>query len=265
MDHEKPSRRSVVGTILKSAAFAYPMGIKLLGEDAQPLVAQVGRLVQAMAYLGEPFSDIERRRLDAAANLPDGARASEEIQRVLDPKCLLDIRINPESRVSIERGAAPPRLVEQGWRAFLVKVHNEAGATDALSVESPQARPVYRPSTGAAMAPQSVQPADVTDRWLALETFADKPMEPRLSGLDLEYKIVLLYSRDRGRREAHLGALLGAGTEDIGFRSRTAVLFDVSPSRDVTLHVHDENRRPCMASFLIKDKAGRVYLSLIHI
>ena len=54
MDHEKPSRRSVVGTILKSAAFAYPMGIQLLGEDAQPLVAQIGRLVQAMAYLGEP-------------------------------------------------------------------------------------------------------------------------------------------------------------------------------------------------------------------
>ena len=259
MDHEKTSRRSVIGTILKSAAFAYPMGIKLLGEDAQPLVAQVGRLVQAMAYLGEPFTDMERQRLDAAANLHDGARAGEEIQRVLDPKCLLDIRINPESRVSIERGAAPPRLVEQGWRAFLVKVQNEAGATDALSVESPQARPVYRPSTGAAMAPQSVQPADVTDRWLALETFADKPMEPRLSGLNLEYKIVLLYSRDRGRREAHLGALLGAGTEDIGFRSRTAVLFDVSPSRDVTLHVHDENRRPSMASFLIKDKAGRVY------
>jgi hypothetical protein len=112
------------------------MGSKLLGQDAQP------------------FSDMERRRLDAAANLPGGARASEEIQRVLDPKCLLEIRINPESRVSIERGAAPPRLVEQGWRVFLVKVHNEAGATDALSVESPQARPVYRPSTGAAMAPQ---------------------------------------------------------------------------------------------------------------
>ena len=52
-------------------------------------------------------------------------------------------------------------------------------------------------------------------------------MERLLSGLELEYRIVLLYSRDRGRREAQIGATVGQGTEDIGFRNRTAVLFDV--------------------------------------
>ena len=265
MHHRDTSRRSLLGSILKSAALACPLGGKLLGAAAQPLVAQVRRLVEAMAYLGEPLSEAERQRLDTAANLADEDRAIDEIQRVLDPKCLLDIRINAESRVSVERGPladkASPRLVEQGWRAFLVKVRNEAGATDALSVESPQARPVYRPSTGLSMVPQSVQPADVADRWLALETYASRPMEPQLSGLDLEYRIVMFYSRDRGRREAQIGALLGPGTEDIGLRNRTAVLFDVEPSRDVTIRVHDENRRPSMASFLIKDKAGRIYPS----
>ena len=105
------------------------------------------------------------------------------------------------------------------------------------------------------MAPQSVRPADVTDRWLELDTYGQKPMEPQLSGLELEYRIVLLYSRDRGRREAQIGATLGPGTEDIGFRNRTAVLFDVAPSRDVTLRVRDENGRPSMASFVVKDKA----------
>ena len=51
------------------------------------------------------------------------------------------------------------------------------------------------------MAPPSVRPADIVDRWLALEMYDEKPMEPQLSGLELEYRIVALYSRDRGRRK----------------------------------------------------------------
>ncbi|HKH91987.1 MAG TPA: hypothetical protein VKA54_09290, partial [Gemmatimonadaceae bacterium] len=264
------TRRDAVASILQAALVAHPLGSRLLvmagpsltsgpHTDLQPVVAEVRRLVEAMAYLGEPFSDTDRARLDAAANMSDEARAVAEIQRILDPKCLLAVRINPESRVSVERGAAPARLVERGWRAFLMKVRNEAGVTGALDAESPQARPVYRPGTGSSIAPRSVLPADIADRWLALETFVGKPMEPKLSGLDLEYRIVLAYSRDRGRREAQLGASLGAGTQDIGFRNRVAVLFDIAPSHDITLRVHDENGRPTTASFVIKDRIGRVY------
>ena len=212
-----------------------------------------------MAYLGEPLSDADRARLDAAGRLTTASEVVAEIERVLDPHCLVAVRINPESRVSVERGAAPARLVEHGWRAFLIKVRNEAGVTGVLNAESPQARPVYRPGTGSPLAPQSVLPADVADRWLALTTYGAKPMEPQLSGLALEYRIVLLYSRDRGRREAQIGANLGAGTADIGFRNRTAVLFDIAESRDVTLRVRDENGKPTTASFLIQDKVGRVY------
>jgi hypothetical protein len=212
-----------------------------------------------MEYLGEPFSAAERERLEAAANLSDRARAIAEVQQVLDPRCLLLVRINPESRVSVERGAAPARLVEHGWRAYLIKVRNEAAVTGPLNIESPQALPVYRPSTGSPVVTESVRQPDVADRWLALDGYTQKPMEPQLSGLELEYRIALFYSRDPGRREAQLGALLGPLTTDVGFRNRTAVLFDIAPSRDVTLRVRDENGRPVMASFRIKDQAGRVY------
>jgi hypothetical protein len=267
---EPSSRRHAIGTLLKCSLLAHPLGNRLFATtwpgvelsqkmDVQPLVAQLTRLVDAMAYLGESFSDVERERLSAAANIADQPSALDEIQRILDPRCLISVRISPESRISVERGAAPAQLVEQGWRAYLVKVRNEAGATGALSLESPQGRPVYRPSTGLAMVPRSVAQADVTDRWLALDTFGQKPMEPRLSGLELEYRIGLFYSRDRGRREAQLGATLGPGTEDIGFRNRTAVLFDIAPSRDVTCRVRDEKGQPVMASFLVRDNVGRVY------
>jgi hypothetical protein len=265
-----PSRRHAISTLLRFSALVYPLGEPLFAAawpgfelsqrtEVQPLLAQLGRLVDAMAYLGEPLGDAERERLSAAGNIAGQVPAIDEIQRILDPHCLLSIRINPESRISVERGAAPARLVEQGWRAYLVKVRNEAGVTGTLSVESPQARPVYRPSTGLSMVPKSVVPADVTDRWLALDTFGQKPMEPRLSGLELEYRIALFYSRERGKREAQIGATLGPGTEDIGFRNRTAVLFEIAPSHDITCRVRDENGRAVMASFLIKDKVERVY------
>ncbi len=264
------SRRNAISSIARLAALAHPFGGRLLGLfslpvgvgvriELQPLVAAVRRVMDAMAYVGEPFSDQERAALDAAANDSDAARALTDIQRLLDQRCLLAVRINPESRVSVTRGAAAPQLVEQGWRAFLLKVQNEAGTTGTLVMESPQGRPVYRPGTGLAMAPRSVLPADITDRWLVVDTFRDKPMEPQLSGLDLEYRIVLLYSRDAGRREAQIGAHLGAGSEDIGFRNRTAVLFEIAPSRDVTVRVRDELGRPTMASFLVRDAIGRVY------
>ena len=51
----------------------------------------------------------------------------EQIQRVLDHHCLAGVDINPESRVKVQQGPAKAELVEQGWRAFLVKVQNQAG------------------------------------------------------------------------------------------------------------------------------------------
>jgi hypothetical protein len=138
-------------------------------------------------------------------------------------------------------------------------VRNEAGVTGALNFESLQGRPVYRPGTGSPRPTQSIQPADVTDRWLQMDTFREKPLEPGLSGLEVEYRIALLYSRDRGRREAQIGATLGPVTEDIGFRNRAAVLFDVAPSRELPMRIRDERGQPTTASFVIKDRLGRVY------
>jgi hypothetical protein len=254
-------RRSVIRALaggLVSLPFAPLLAFARDRIDSQPVLAQIRRLVETMEYLGEPFSASDIAALRAAEEV-DAGTIVERVQQVLAPRVLAEIRINPESRVSVARGAADAHLVEHGWRAFLLKVRNEAGVTSRLTVESPQARPVYRPGTGNAMAPQSVRPADIADRWLALETFDSKPMEPQLSGLELEYRIVLLYSRDSGKREAQIGAAVGPGSEDIGFRNRVAVLFRIEPSEDVTLRIRDEHGRPAVASFLVEDRVGRVY------
>src|SRR5437763_13145412 len=108
------SRRRALSAILRVTALASPFGSQLLAltasptrlatdVDLQPLRAQIGRVMDALAYLGEPFSDADRALIDAAANLPDETRAVEAMQRIMDRRCLLEIRINPESRVSVTR------------------------------------------------------------------------------------------------------------------------------------------------------------------
>jgi len=72
-----------------------------------------------------------------------------------------------------------------------VKVQNEAGVTATLKGESPNARKLAGSAEG-----------EVRDRWLDLKMFDQQPFQPALSGLKLEYRIIELYSRDAGKREA---------------------------------------------------------------
>jgi hypothetical protein len=217
---------------------------------AQPLLAQTKRLAEALEYLGSPLPQSARTALDKAAQDPDEARQVRAVQAALDPLCLLAVEINPESRVKVAPGPAQPELVEQGWRQFLVKVHNEAGVTAELKGVSPNALPL-------ANSPR----ADVRNRWLDLQMFNAQPLRPSLSGLELEYRIMQLYSRDAGKREAKISFNVGQGTQDLGFRNDVDLLFTAAPSQPVTFHVLDENGKPTTGSFVIRDRQKRVYPS----
>ena len=231
--------------------------------EKQPFVAATKRLVEALEYVGTPLSAEELEKLDAAYANNDAKAAVMEIQQVLDPHTLIGVLINAESRVSVSAGPAPRELVEQGWRTFLVKVNNEAGITPKLVPESPNDQPVYEKGRGSRERPQKdqdlVDPQTIPDRFLAIEMFDKQPLMPKLSGLAVEYRIMQLYSRDVGKREALLGFNVGQGTQDIGFRNEVSVLFTCQPATKVTFDVKDTNGEPCLASFIIKDEQGRVY------
>ncbi len=233
--------------------------------EVQPLAAQVTRLVEALAYIGAPLPAGDREALARASALTDAGAATAAIEAVLDPYCLLDVHINPESRVAVAPGPARPALVEQGWRTFLVKVRNDAGVTAPLRVGSPHARRVHGPGPGKfSVDPrpaQTISARDVADRWLDLATFDKPPLTPALSGLELEYRVVQLYAREPGKREATIAADVGHGTQDIGFRNDTPILFTIAPSTAIALRVRDERGRPTTAAFVVKDRQGHVYPS----
>ena len=142
------------------------------------------------------------------------------MQEILDAHCLVGVEINPESRVKSTQGPAQPRLVQNGWSVFLVKVNNQAGVTAELVAESPNAAPLYRQSTGRAEPKASIRPADVVQRWADVVMYRDRPLKRFLSGLSLEYRIVQIYSRDAGKREARISFNVGQGTPGPGFSQR---------------------------------------------
>jgi hypothetical protein len=220
------------------------------GVAAQPLLAQARRVADALEHLGQPLPRRAKSALDRAEREPDEARQIRAVQAALDPLCLLMVTINPESRVKVATGPAAPQLVEHGWRQFLVKVQNEAGVTAELRATSPHAGSLH----GAAA-------EEVPNRWLGLQMFNSQPLQRDLSGLGLEYRILQLYSRDPGRREAKIAFNVGQGTQDLGFRGEADILFRAEPSSDLTFRILDEHGKPTTAMFVIRDQQGRVYPS----
>ncbi|MFM7867859.1 MAG: hypothetical protein ACKPHU_26895, partial [Planctomycetaceae bacterium] len=174
----------------------------ITGVERQPLIASIRRLTEALAFAGAPLQPEVIAALDAAMVLPDDRAAVTAVQKVLDPLCLALININPESRVKVSEGPGSRELMQQGWRAFLVKVHNEAGINPPLQLESPNALPVYQQGRGAREEPRTkerlVNPEEVLDRFLDLTVLNREPLKPNLSGLLVEYRVILLYSRDAG-------------------------------------------------------------------
>ena len=78
--------------------------------EAQPLGANIERLLRALDYLGAPLAPQLRRDLTAAAQ----GRDADRLQQLLDDRVLLVVHINPEMRVKVARGPAAAVLAA-GW------------------------------------------------------------------------------------------------------------------------------------------------------
>ena len=234
--------------------------------EHQPLVAATERLLEALDFVGAPLPAEDTKALQGALKETDAKVANRTIQRVLDAHCVVGVTINPESRVSVVEGPVAKRLIQGGWATFLIKVQNDAGITPQLKPESPNSAPLYmRGSVNQRQKPLTdekdklVKPEDVPHRFLDIAMFDKQPLKPQLSGLALEYRIIQLYSREIGRREAKLGFNVGQGTQDLGFRNTVPILFNAAPSVEVVLGVKDFDGEPTSAAFVIRDRRGNVF------
>ena len=249
------------GLIFTSTLFAQNVPAQTVtGVEAQPLLAQAIRLQDALSFLGSSLSAEDAKRLKALQDKPLTEETAQQIQNILDPYCLAMVSINPETRVKVERGAAKAKLIQGGWTSFLIKVHNEAGVTAQLQVQSANAQPDLFISTSSPRVQEknALTEGQVANRFLEMQLYRNRPLLPNLSGLKLEYAVLQVYSKDAGQREAELGFNIGQGTQDIGFRNAINILFNIQPSVKVVLHLKDDDGSPTMASFTITDGIERV-------
>jgi hypothetical protein len=242
---------------------------KVTGVELQPLAAQAKRVREALEFIGSPLAAADARSLQAAAAGRDQARAVESIQTVLDKYCLAGVQIRPlpaqgTFSLQAEAGPAAPRLAEQGWRVFLVKVANPGGlAKVELRPDSPNALPMYQRSSGKPD-PRVVSVGEVGKRFLDLMMFNSQPLVRDLSGLELEYRILQVYCRDSGRKEASLGFGLWEPGKRAPLVKSNAVtyLVEATPAVLVRLRVLDDDGKPAVGAFVIRDGRGRVYPSM---
>src|SRR4026209_2734942 len=140
-------------SILASAQHQHEQAVKsplplITNVEAQPLLSQVTRLNEALTFLGSSLSEKDAVRIRHLEHSNNDEEVVKEIQDILDSYCLAMVDINPEARVKVLRGPAKAKLIQNGWTSFLIKVHNDAGVTAKLEVESSNAAPVLHISSG---------------------------------------------------------------------------------------------------------------------
>ena len=235
--------------------------------ESQPLLANVSRLLEALAYLGVPLDDDATQAIARAA----ARRNARELQSILDEHVQFHVSIDRESHVKVERGAAPAQLQQAGFVPLLVKIVNRAESAKRLRIDSPQAGAVYAGVAELSMRRQQqehLRANQNTDgaknRFLHLEMFESPPMKDRLSGLAVEYAIALVYSSEAGEREATIAFELANENTEVGNhpsagRAEIRMAFDVRPAINVRLSVKDTDGGSTVARLLFRDEVGHVY------
>ncbi len=242
---------SLVLFALAPALFAADKPPVIDDVDGQPLAANAERLAKALDFLGTPLPADVAKALTAAVDAKD----AKKVQEILDPRVLFVVSINPESRVKAARGPAEAVAQQAGYVPLLVKVVNESTVKKPLKATSPQSGPRYSGSGDR-------NPKDdpkIANRFLQVEVFTAPPMTADLSGLKVEYAVVLVYSTEAGKREATIGFDVGQGSQDLGFRGEVPVLFDVKPAVPVKVKIQDLDGTPTTARFTFTDAAGHVF------
>ncbi|MBS0208753.1 MAG: CehA/McbA family metallohydrolase [Planctomycetes bacterium] len=230
--------------------------------EGQPLAANLERLAQALDYLGAPLAPETAIALREAGTQRD----SLKLQSAIDPHVLFVVQINPESRVKVARGPGPARLQQAGYTPVIVKVINQGDITKRLRVHSPQSGTPYtgeylstlerQQQTALRSDPGAV---DRQGRFLHLEMFTAPPMTTHLSGLEVEYAVALIHASEAGRREATIAFDVDQGTQDLGFRGETPVLFNIRRATTVRLSVREADGTPSTARLTFRDHTGRVF------
>ncbi len=97
------------------------------------------------------------------------------------------------------------------------------------------------------------------ERFVDAEFYEQAPMTPGLSSLEVEFKLLWIYTHRSGLQEATFTFDVGQGTQDIGFRADIPILFRADAPVDLTLQITEADGTPSTARLVFRDLAGHVF------
>ncbi|TCO50193.1 hypothetical protein EV646_102267 [Kribbella antiqua] len=244
----------------------------------QPLLASATRAVEKLRDIGEPLpDDLTSQLAKLADDTQTDAVRSAKVEELLRPYVLADVQIDEQGLTATTPGAAPPRLVQHGWRSFLVRVANPHRLLGELSAPSNHVLGLVDHHSHASRITLhdtlTVVPR-IESSWLQVKLAGPTDV----SGLDIEYKVISLYSRDGGTRSGELSFLLAVeeATESLtrssgakawqrtNFESRqygARFDFDCLPARDIRFDVREPDGSSTVAALTVLDSQRRAYPS----
>ncbi len=247
------------------------------GVVVQPFVASALAAVRRLSELGEPLPAPIGERL-AERQGSETAETLEEVGHLLAPYVLVEMAVQDDGRTLCTPGGAPARLVQHGWRSFLIAVRNPHGIVAPLTGGLPGVIGATIRDTSAKPTlfdrPRESFAGAIAKMWLQTKVQDAGP----LSGIPTEYRVVSLYSRDAGTRTADLhfdilepnvAETPTRGPEFVAwmrnhFESRpyaARIEFDTVPAVDLVLDIREPDGRTSIAGVTVTDALGRCYPS----
>ena len=209
----------------------------------QPFAQSVRRLETALAYLGQPLPPADHDVINEAIGLDDERDAVQRIEAVLDRHALLVVRINPESRVSVEPGAAAPELV-RGRHAPVPREGRQPGRRHARRSRGREpaepggvdSRVAQRERARAAGDAHARAGEGAVGRHLAVRRSL-RCLEAACQGCRSSTGFWKSTAATPVSAPAQIAFNVGQGTQDIGFRNDVLVVFTARPAHDVLVRV----------------------------
>ena len=195
--------------LVLSVLFSTPLSLYANPEKKLSLETRKKTLLEIANDLKRFGDDIKSR---IAIKQIKEAKNQSELNTAIDPMTLIDVSINPESRVKISSTNSKITLAPNESRFFVIRVDNTAGITATLNLS-----PIDLATDPPTLA-----------KWCTIEVVNDLIFSNHFSGKKQEYKLMKITPNFAGLKEIRISGDAGQGTQDLGFRATADLLLEVN-------------------------------------
>ncbi|MGC6435153.1 MAG: hypothetical protein ACON5I_02230 [Verrucomicrobiales bacterium] len=195
--------------LVLSVLFSTPLSLYANPEKKLSLETRKKTLLEIANDLKRFGDDVKSR---IAIKQIKEAKNQSELNTAIDPMTLIDVSINPESRVKISSTNSKITLAQNESRFFVIRIDNTAGITATLNLS-----PIDLATDPPTLA-----------KWCTIEVVNDLIFSNHFSGKKQEYKLMKITPKFAGLKEIRISGDAGQGTQDLGFRATADLLLEVN-------------------------------------